>query len=137
MSETRTAYRTCPLCEATCGLELTIEGERITHVRGDREHVFSKGFICPKGAAFGELVEDPDRLRRPMIREGDDWREVGWPEAFAAVDAGLRPIIEKYGNDAVAAYAGNPSVHTMAGGQFLVPVLRALRSKNNYSAATV
>ena len=141
MPETRTAYRTCPLCEATCGLELTVSsnghGERITHVRGDREHVFSKGFICPKGAAFGELVEDPDRLRRPLVREGDGFREVSWKEAFAAVEAGLRPIIEQHGNDAVAVYIGNPSVHTMAGGQFLGSLLRGLRSKNNFTAATV
>ena len=141
MPETRTAYRVCPLCEATCGLELTIAanggGERISHVRGDREHVFSKGFICPKGAAFGELVDDPDRLRRPLVREGDTFREVSWEEAFAAVEAGLRPIIEQHGNDAVAVYIGNPSVHTMAGGQFLGPLLRGLRSKNNFTAATV
>jgi anaerobic selenocysteine-containing dehydrogenase len=131
------AYRVCPLCEATCGLELTVEGERITHVRGDREHVFSKGFICPKGAAFGELVEDPDRLRRPMIRQGAEWREVSWDEAFTAVEAGLIPIREKHGNDAVAAYVGNPSVHSMAGGQMLGPFLRALRTRNSFTAATV
>src|SRR3981081_4455524 len=98
MIEGHVAFRTCPLCEATCGLELTLSGDTITHVRGDKEHVFSHGFICPKGAAFGEVVADPDRLRRPMLRQGETWLEVGWPEAFAAVDAGLRPIIEKHGN---------------------------------------
>jgi len=137
MTASRTAYRVCPLCEATCGLELTVEGESITHVRGDAQHVFSKGYICPKGAAFGQLVSDPDRLRRPMIREGEAWREVDWPEAFAAVEAGLLPIREAHGKDAIAAYIGNPSVHTVAGGQFLSPLLRAVGSRNNYTAATV
>ena len=144
MSESRTAYRTCPLCEATCGLELTIDtrggspqGDHITDVRGDREHVFSKGFICPKGAAFGELVHDPDRLRRPLVRSADGFREASWDEAFAAVEAGLRPLREQHGNDAVAVYIGNPSVHSMAGGQFLVPLLRALQTKNSFTAATV
>jgi anaerobic selenocysteine-containing dehydrogenase len=141
MAEARTAFRTCPLCEATCGLELTISsngaGERISHVRGDRDHVFSKGFICPKGAAFGELVEDPDRLRRPLLRGDSGFREVSWDEAFAAVNAGLQPLIAEHGNDAVAVYVGNPSVHTMAGGQFLAPLLRGLRSRNIYTAATV
>lgn len=66
---TRTALRICPLCEATCGLTLTIEGTRVTGARGDREDVFSKGFICPKGASFGELDADPDRLRTPRARE--------------------------------------------------------------------
>src|SRR4051794_38232993 len=68
MTQQRAAYRTCPLCEATCGLELTIADDRITSARGDREHVFSEGFVCPKGAAFGQLVHDPDRLRRPLVR---------------------------------------------------------------------
>ncbi|HEV3231191.1 MAG TPA: molybdopterin-dependent oxidoreductase [Candidatus Dormibacteraeota bacterium] len=135
--EPTVAFRTCPLCEATCGLELTLENDRVTHVRGDRRHVFSKGYICPKGAAFGELVDDPDRLRRPLVRDGDGWREVGWTEAFAAIEAGLRPIIENHGHDAVGVYIGNPSVHTMAGVQYLVPLVRALRTRNSFSAATV
>src|SRR5438876_323239 len=78
MSERRTAFRICPLCEATCGLELLVEDDRIVRARGDREHVFSRGFICPKGAAYPQLVHDPDRLRRPMVRENGEWREVGW-----------------------------------------------------------
>jgi anaerobic selenocysteine-containing dehydrogenase len=134
---TTTAYRTCPLCEATCGLELQIDGDRITRVRGDADHVLSRGFLCPKGAAYGKLIEDPDRLRRPMVRDGETWREVGWPEAFAAVDAGLRGVVERHGSNAVAAYAGNPNVHTMGGGLYLTPLLRALRSTNLYSASTV
>ena len=65
---TETALRICPLCEATCGLTLTIENGRVTGARGDREDVFSKGFICPKGASFAELDNDPDRLTRPLVR---------------------------------------------------------------------
>lgn len=61
----RTAPRICPLCEATCGLTLTIEGTTVTGTRGDRDDVFSRGFICPKGASFGALDADPDRLRAP------------------------------------------------------------------------
>ena len=64
----RTAYRTCPLCEAACGLELTVSGDRVVSARGDREHVFSHGFVCPKGATFGQLADDPDRLRRPLVK---------------------------------------------------------------------
>ena len=56
------ALRICPLCEATCGLTLTIENGRVTGARGDREDVFSQGFICPKGARFAELDNDPDQL---------------------------------------------------------------------------
>lgn len=63
--DSRTAPRICPLCEATCGLTLTIEGTTVTGARGDRDDIFSRGFICPKGASFGGLDADPDRLRLP------------------------------------------------------------------------
>ena len=65
MTETVTAYRTCPLCEATCGLELTLEDGAISSIRGDADDVFSHGFICPKGFALKALHEDPDRVRTP------------------------------------------------------------------------
>ncbi|GIM64548.1 dehydrogenase [Amorphoplanes auranticolor] len=134
---TRTAFRTCPLCEAACGLELTTRDDRIVAARGDREHVFSHGFICPKGATFGELAADPDRLRRPLVRRGGTHVEVGWDEAFEAVERGLRPIIDRYGPHAVALYLGNPNVHTMAGGLYLTPLLRTLGTRNIFSASTV
>src|SRR5690606_39563891 len=82
----RTALRICPLCEATCGLTLTIDdGGRVTRARGDRDDVFSKGFICPKGAAFPALDSDPDRLRAPLVRADGVLREATWEEAFDAV----------------------------------------------------
>ncbi|BFU44786.1 molybdopterin oxidoreductase family protein [Krasilnikovia sp. MM14-A1004] len=135
--ETRTAYRTCPLCEAACGLELTVADDRIVASRGDSAHVFSHGFVCPKGATFGQLSADPDRLRRPLVRRGDSHEEVGWDEAFRAIEAGLGPILQQYGPPAVAVYLGNPNVHTMAGGLYLSPLLRALGSRNIFSASTV
>ena len=64
----RTHYRTCPLCEATCGLAVEVEGDRVTKVRGDDQDPFSRGFICPKGANLGALHHDPDRLRTPLVR---------------------------------------------------------------------
>jgi len=135
--QTRTAFRTCPLCEAACGLELTVRDETIVAARGDREHVFSHGFICPKGATFAQLSADPDRLRRPLVRRGDRHEEVDWAEAFRVVEAGLRPILERHGPHAVAVYLGNPNTHTMAGGLYLTPLLRTLGSRNIYSASTV
>ncbi|GIE95686.1 molybdopterin oxidoreductase family protein [Paractinoplanes rishiriensis] len=134
---TRTAYRTCPLCEAACGLELTVTGDRITAARGDREHVFSHGFVCPKGATFGQLTADPDRLRRPLVRRAGRLEEASWDEAFAAVEAGLRPIAAEHGPDAIALYLGNPNVHTMAGGLYVSPLVRTLGSRNVFTASTV
>ena len=67
----RIGYRTCPICEAGCGLEVTVGGDRVIKIRGDKDDVFSRGFFCPKGAALGDLHHDPDRLRRPLIRRGN------------------------------------------------------------------
>ena len=75
---TRTAFRTCPFCEATCGLEITLRGDDVVRIRGDRDDVFSRGFICPKGSTLKQLHEDPDRLRRPVIRRGDDPATATW-----------------------------------------------------------
>ncbi|MEU4101169.1 molybdopterin-dependent oxidoreductase, partial [Streptomyces tanashiensis] len=80
-----TALRICPLCEATCGLTLTLDGSRVTGARGDRDDVFSKGFICPKGASFPEIDADPDRLRTPMVRKDGRLQEATWAEAFDTI----------------------------------------------------
>ncbi|MEV4108287.1 molybdopterin-dependent oxidoreductase [Nonomuraea sp. NPDC049695] len=131
---TSTVHRTCPLCEAVCGLTLTLdEGGHVTGVRGDKDDPFSKGFICPKGASLGRLDEDPDRLRRPLIREGDLWREVGWEEAFAAVKAGLDRVSDRR---SVAVYLGNPNAHTMAGALYSAPLIKSLGTRNVYTAST-
>ena len=69
--EERTAFRTCPFCEATCGLAVTVRGDEVVKVRGDGDDVFSRGFLCPKGVALQDLHEDPDRLRTPLLRGAD------------------------------------------------------------------
>ncbi|MFI0240760.1 molybdopterin oxidoreductase family protein [Streptomyces sp. NPDC016845] len=133
----RTALRICPLCEATCGLSLTIEGTRVTGARGDRDDVFSGGFICPKGASFGALDEDPDRLTRPLVRKDGRLQEVGWDEAFDTVAAGLRPVIDAHGANSVGVVLGNPNVHTMAGALYPPVLLSTLRTRNLFTASTV
>ncbi|GAA0968570.1 molybdopterin oxidoreductase family protein [Acrocarpospora macrocephala] len=126
-------YRTCPLCEAVCGLKITLDDAgHVTDVRGDREDPFSRGFICPKGASLGRLDEDPDRLRAPLVRDGDQWREVSWPAAFAAVERGLAAVP----GPARAIYLGNPSAHTMAGALYGSAVARSLGTRAVFSAST-
>ncbi|RFU87265.1 molybdopterin oxidoreductase family protein [Streptomyces triticagri] len=133
----RRVPRVCPLCEATCGLTLTIEGTTVTAARGDRDDVFSSGFICPKGASFGQLDADPDRLRRPLVREDGRLREASWDEAFAAVADGLRPLVEEHGADAVGVVLGNPNVHTMAGQLYPPVLLSTLGTQNLFTASTL
>ncbi|MFB8247893.1 molybdopterin oxidoreductase family protein [Streptomyces sp. NPDC055952] len=133
----RTALRICPLCEATCGLTLTIEGTRVTGARGDRDDVFSRGFICPKGASFGAVDSDPDRLSTPLVRRDGVLREATWEEAFDAVAAGIRPIVERHGGNAVGVVLGNPNVHTMAGALYPPVLLAGLGTRSVFTASTV
>ncbi|MEV6588623.1 molybdopterin oxidoreductase family protein [Streptomyces acidicola] len=136
-ADSRTALRICPLCEATCGLTLTIGGTRVTGARGDRNDVFSKGFICPKGASFGAADADPDRLRAPLVRKDGELREATWEEAFDAVAAGLRPVVEAHGPHAVGVVLGNPNVHTMAGALYPPVLLAGLGTRSLFTASTV
>ncbi|MEU7404740.1 molybdopterin-dependent oxidoreductase [Streptomyces sp. NPDC044948] len=133
----RTALRICPLCEATCGLALTVDGTSVTAARGDRDDVFSRGFICPKGASFGAVDSDPDRLRTPLVRRGGTLREATWEEAFDAVAAGVRPVVERYGPHSVGVVLGNPNVHTVAGAFYPNVLLGALGSRSLFTASTL
>ncbi|HYH61892.1 MAG TPA: molybdopterin-dependent oxidoreductase, partial [Solirubrobacterales bacterium] len=135
---TREHFRTCPFCEATCGLRLEVgEDGRIESIRGDSEDVLSGGFICPKAFGLKELREDPDRLRAPLVRTDGELREASWDEAFAAVEAGLGPILDEHGRDAVGMYVGNPNAHNLSAMVYLQVLLRAVGSKNVYSASSV
>ncbi|MFE2434546.1 molybdopterin oxidoreductase family protein [Streptomyces sp. NPDC059409] len=133
----RTALRICPLCEATCGLALTVDGSTVTAARGDRDDVFSRGFICPKGASFGAVDSDPDRLRTPLVRRDGVLREATWEEAFDAVAAGVRPVVERYGPHSVGVVLGNPNVHTMAGALYPNVLLGALGTRSLFTASTL
>ena len=132
-----TALRICPLCEATCGLTLTVDGDRVTGARGDKDDVFSHGFICPKGASFAELDNDPDRLTSPLIRREGKLVEATWEEAFAAAAEGLGKVIAEHGGASVGAYLGNPNAHTIAGGLYTPLVVKALGTRQVYSASTL
>src|SRR4051795_5580199 len=133
----RIVYRTCHLCEATCGLELHLEGDAIALVRGDRDDVFSHGFLCPKGTALKGLDADPDRIRVPQLRRGDQWFDVSWDDAFAEIEANLTRIVEAHGPDAVAVYLGNPNAHNLGGLVYNRVLLQSFRTSNVYSASTV
>ncbi len=133
----RTVVRTCPLCEATCGLVLELDGDRIVSVRGDREDVLSHGFICPKGAALKELHADPDRIRTPLIRdEHGNFNAATWDQAFALIDARLSPIL-KADRNSVALYLGNPNAHLIGNILYGRVLAKSLGTRNLYSASTV
>jgi anaerobic selenocysteine-containing dehydrogenase len=137
MPERRVAHRVCPFCEATCGLAVETEDDKILSVRGDKGDPFSRGFICPKAYGLKELYHDPERLRRPVRRTADGWEEITWEQAYDEVAARLLAVREKHGNDAIGTYSGNPVVHDL-GALFYRPVLqRALASRSLFNSSAI
>ncbi|MGE5181202.1 MAG: molybdopterin oxidoreductase family protein [Acidobacteriota bacterium] len=134
---TETHYRSCPLCEATCGVAIEVDGDRVVSVRGDDADPFSKGYICPKGTALADLHHDPDRLHRPVRRDGNRWVELGWDEALDLVATRLREIRSAHGADAIAVYQGNPTAHNLGLMTFGQLALRSLGTKQMYSATSL
>ncbi len=127
----------CNLCEAICGLELTIDDGVVTSVRGNDADPLSRGHICPKGVAIADVYTDPDRLRRPVKRVGDDWVEIGWDEAFDLVADNLARMLGEHGRDSLGFYLGNPNVHSLGSMTHGIGMVKALRSRNTFSATSV
>lgn len=144
-STTRTVTGVCNLCEAICGLTLTLtdgpDGPAVTGVRGNQDDPLSRGHVCPKGVAIADVAADPERLTRPVRRigEGDEarWEEIRWDEALDLVADGLRGVQERHGRDSVAVYLGNPNVHSLGAMTHGSALVKALRTRNRFSATSV
>ncbi len=138
----RVAFRTCPLCEAGCGLEIELTNkpdgtEEVKRIRGDQADVFSAGFICPKGSTLKHLHEDPDWLRQPHVKRDGQFVPVSWDEAFETVAAAVGPLMKEHGRDAVGVYLGNPNAHSLGPMFYNKGLLKSIASRNLFSASTV
>jgi anaerobic selenocysteine-containing dehydrogenase len=120
-----------------CGLRVHLTGERVGRVEPDPDDVWSRGYVCPKGATLGHLHHDPDRLRVPMIREGTTWREASWHEAFARAEELLAGVIARHGKEAVTSYIGNPTVHNFSISRYVGLFIGMSGLPTVYSAGTV
>ncbi|WP_449100641.1 molybdopterin oxidoreductase family protein [Pseudomonas veronii] len=135
-------HRACHLCEAICGLTLeTTQAEdgslAITSIKGDPLDTFSRGHICPKAVALQDIQNDPDRLHQPMLRVGSEWQPIAWEDAFALVAEKLAGIQARYGQNSVAVYQGNPSVHNYGLMTHSNYFLGLLKTRNRFSATSV
>ena len=111
----RVVNRQCPLCEAHCGIRVHVGGSaQVLRIEGDPDDVLSHGYICPKATSLQTLHEDPERLRTPMRRVGDDFEPISWAEAYAEIGQRIRDLRRRHGKDAVGIYQGNPTAHSTA-----------------------
>lgn len=130
-------YRTCNLCEAVCGIEIEHENSEILSIKGDKNDPFSRGHICPKAFALKDIYFDANRLKMPVKRFGEDWREISWEDAFAEIAENISGIQAKFGRNAVAVYQGNPSTHNFGTLLNSGLLLKFLKTQNNFSATSV
>lgn len=136
MPDHQTHYRTCNLCEAMCGLEITYQGQEVRSIKGDKADPFSRGHICPKAVALKDIYEDPDRLKVPIRKTANGWEEMEWEDAFDYVVERIQQVQEKYGKQAVGVYQGNPNVHNFGTMVFGPSFVRSLNTKNRFSATS-
>jgi anaerobic selenocysteine-containing dehydrogenase len=121
-----------------CGLEIHVRDDQVELIRADRDDVWSKGHLCPKGTTLGHLHHDPDRLRAPMVRQPDGtFREATWHEAFARCDELLLPVIAEHGIEAVTAYVGNPLAHAFSLSRYIGILIGMSGIPMIYSPGTV
>jgi anaerobic selenocysteine-containing dehydrogenase len=137
MTGTQTHHRTCSICEAMCGIVVEHADGRVVSIKPDREDVLSRGHICPKAVALKDVHEDPDRLRRPVRRTAQGWQEVSWEAAFDEIEQRVAAVRAQHGGDALAIYAGNPTVHNLGAMLNVGNFIRAGRTRNLYSATSV
>lgn len=130
-------YRACNLCEAICGIQITVQADQRLDIRGDNDDPFSQGYICPKASALGDLHYDKDRLKYPVRRTPNGWQRLGWDEAFDEVAQNLKRIHATHGRSSIATYLGNPTVHNYGAMLFAPGFIRSLHTRNRFSATSV
>src|SRR6202163_2947355 len=135
--EDRVTYRACHLCEALCGLEIRTRGEEIVSVRGDAADPFSRAHVCPKAVALIDIHNDPDRLRGPVRRNGEQWESIGWDEAFDLVASRIAAIQREHSANALGVYLGNPNAHHVGSILNGPALIRCLQTRNRFSATSV
>lgn len=133
---TREVTSFCRLCPASCGIRVTVEGDRIAKVMGDSGHPLSSGYTCPKGRALGQLHHSLGRLDGPLVGRAGDRRAASWEEWLDHLAARLASIVEESGPDAVAFYSGTGGSDAAAAA-LLSRLIKAIGTRSFYSALTI
>jgi anaerobic selenocysteine-containing dehydrogenase len=123
----------CVLCAQNCGLEVLVEDNRITKVKGDKDNPRSKGYVCRKGGNIAFHQHHEDRLNYPLKRVGDKFERISWETAIEEISAKLKSIIDTYGPRSFA-YMGGGGQGCHFEAAFGVRLMRALGSRYHYNA---
>jgi anaerobic selenocysteine-containing dehydrogenase len=127
----------CRICEPLCGMVATVEDGRLTRLRPDADHPLSQGFACPKGIAFEQVHNDPDRVLHPLKRQPDgSFERVSWDDAMADIVARLRAIHDAHGPQAIGWYWGNPGAFSASHTLWLASFMTLLGSSHLFTAGS-
>ena len=136
MTDIKTHYRNCNICEAMCGLEIKYQDKEIISIKGDQQDPFSKGYNCPKALALEDFYKDKERLKTPIRRTATGWEDISWDEAFTEITEKLKGIQHQHGKNSLAAYLGNPNAHNLGNALLLKPFMKSLGTINRFSSAS-
>ena len=102
----------CPYdCPDACGLILTVDDNKVIKVRGNREHAFTRGTLCPKMAHYERVIHSPKRLMTPLRRIGkkgigpDQFTPISWDEALERIVENFNHTINTYGSESILRYS--------------------------------
>lgn len=94
LSQTTETRSTCPYCSVSCGVILYTMGDNaknnkpaLVHVEGDPDHPVNRGTLCPKGAGLADMINSPNRLTHPEVREpgANEWKRISWDDALTRI----------------------------------------------------
>src|ERR1700754_4607049 len=136
-ASTRTVHTFCRYCLASCGVEVTVEDNRVTKISADKQNPHTWHDFCAKGRTANQLVEHPRRILNPMRRTGDTYVEASWDEAIGDIAARMTALIDADGPDAVGIYYGNPSGFSSSNIIFMNAWLDAVGTRNRYAVGSV
>ena len=124
----------CILCSRNCGLTVEVTDGHLAGIRGDAEHVTSKGYLCQKAARLDHYQHHADRLRHPLKRTADgSFVRVSWEQALSEIARRLLSIRSLHGGDAFA-FVGGGGQGNHLGGVYSRQLLAAMCSRYTYNA---
>lgn len=135
MAENKTTF--CRICEPLCGMIATVEDGTLLSLRPDKENPLSKGFACPKGIAFSEIVNDPDRVLHPLRKnEFGEFERVSWETAMAEITEKLTAVYKRDGASGIGWYFGNPATFSTGHTLWVANFTTLLGTPHVYSAGS-
>jgi formate dehydrogenase len=136
-SVSKTVHTFCRYCMASCGIEVTVEDNRVKKISADKQNPHTWQDFCAKGRTANQVVEHPKRILNPMRRVGDTYVEATWDEAISDIAARMNALIEADGPDAIGIYYGNPSGSSSSNIIFMNGWLDAVGTNSRYMIGSV